>query len=48
VPPTGPLPQKRLVGESLGSQSRTCSCPGAGGVASVLPHGMPHSKPAYQ
>jgi hypothetical protein len=24
--------------------SRTCSCPGIGGVVDVLPHDMPHSK----
>jgi hypothetical protein len=42
----GPLPQKRSVGESLGSQSRMCSCPGDGGAAGILPHGALHSNQA--
>jgi hypothetical protein len=42
----GPLPQKRLVGELLGNQSRLCSCPAVSGVVGVLPHGALHSKQA--
>jgi hypothetical protein len=38
LPPTVPLPQKRLVGEWPWSLSRMCSCPGVGGVAGVTPH----------
>jgi hypothetical protein len=43
LPPTGALPQKRLVGELPVSQNRTLACPGAGGATSILPHGVHHS-----
>jgi hypothetical protein len=34
--PAGPLSQKRSVDESPENQSRTCSCPAAGGAAGDL------------
>jgi hypothetical protein len=46
LPQVGPLLQKRPAGESPGSHSRMCSCPGVGGDAGVLPHSVTHSGPA--
>jgi hypothetical protein len=40
--PVGILPQKRSMDELLESQSRTCSCPAAGGATGDPPHGVPH------
>jgi hypothetical protein len=46
LPQADPLSWKRPAGESQSSQSMTCSCPGVGGDAGILPHGAPHSRQA--
>jgi hypothetical protein len=33
-----------VAGESPRTLSGTCSCPGIGGAADVLPHDAPHSE----
>jgi hypothetical protein len=43
LPQAGPLPPRRVAGESLETLSRTCSCSGVGGAVDVLPHNVLHS-----
>jgi hypothetical protein len=44
LPRVGPLPQRTLAGDLIGTLSRTYSCPSVGGAVVALPHDVSHSE----